>query len=171
MLKRIAKYGGALLLALTGMVFAFIAGMRAKYPPIQNAARRFNKAVVNPESLETAGQPGAYASVIHHRGRTTGTSYATPIHALPCDDGFVIPLPFGTRADWLKNVLAARSATIVHDGNTYRVEDPEIVTAAVAEPFVPAEDQRAHRLFGVDQFLRVRRELPHETREPMAESA
>ena len=69
----------------------------------------------------------------------------------------MIALPYGLSADWLQNVLASGSATIVHDGSTYDVDRPEVVPlSAVEHQFSPA-DQRAHRLFGVDQCLRVRR--------------
>jgi hypothetical protein len=76
---------------------------------------------------------------------------------VPIDDAFVIALPYGLSADWLKNLLARGSATIVHDGSTYDVDRPEVLAlSAVEHAFSPA-DQRAHRLFGVDQCLRVRR--------------
>ena len=76
---------------------------------------------------------------------------------MPSDDGFVIALPHGLSADWLQNVLASESATIVHDGSTYDVDRPEVVPlSAVEDQFSPA-DRRAHRLFAVDQCVRVRR--------------
>ena len=76
---------------------------------------------------------------------------------MPIDDGFVVALPYGLSADWVKNVLASGSATIAHDGSSYDVDRPEVVPlSAVGQQFSPA-DQRAHRLFGVDQCLRVRR--------------
>ena len=39
-------------------------------------------------------------------------------------DVFVVPLPYGTRVDWLRNVLAARRATIDAQGKTYNVVEP-----------------------------------------------
>lgn len=73
------------------------------------------------------------------------------------DDGFVIALPYGPRTDWVANVLASGSAEIVHDGHTCPVKRPEVVdAAAVAEHFAPRE-RRAHRWFGVDRCLRLRR--------------
>ena len=66
--------------------------------------RRFNRSVGNPRTMATAGQPRAYASVIQHQGRTSGSTYDTPIVPFTTSDGFVIPLPYGARADWVKNV-------------------------------------------------------------------
>jgi hypothetical protein len=71
------------------------------------------------------------------------------------DDGFVIALPYGPDTDWLKNVMASGSATIVHEGNTYPVDRPELVPASAAAPYLPANEQRSLRRFAVDQCLLV----------------
>jgi hypothetical protein len=70
----------------------------------------------------------------------------------------VIALPYGARTEWVKNVLAARSATLVTEGATYRVDNPEIVPLAEVVDAVPERERRSLRLFRVDQALRVRRQ-------------
>ena len=157
MWRRTAQSLGGVVLALIALWIVFTVSMRRNFRPVQDAIRRMNRAVFNPRTMATAGQQGAYASVIQHVGRTTGTPYETPVQAVATDDGFVIALPYGTSADWFQNVLAARSAIIVNDGNTYRVDHPELVPAAVANPSFPPKDQLGHRLYGVDDFLLVRR--------------
>lgn len=157
MLRRIRKFLGGLFLVLVVIGVVFLLGMRTKYPPVVNAVRRVNRAVFNPRQMGSAGTPGAYASVIRHSGRTTGKPYETPVGAVPTEDGFVIALPYGTQSDWLKNVLAAGSATIVNEGHTYRVDQPEVAAIETFAAQFPPSDQRSHRLFGVDQALRVRR--------------
>jgi deazaflavin-dependent oxidoreductase (nitroreductase family) len=160
MLKRIIQIAGGLFLAFAALSVLFMVGMRTKYAPVTTAVRRFNRAVTNPRAMRTAGEPGAMASAIRHVGRTSGTPYETPIGPVATDDGFVVPLPYGLSPDWLKNVLAAGSAIIVHEGAVYAVTDPEIIPASGAFPYVPLGEQRALRAFAVDQFLRVRREEP-----------
>jgi len=155
--RPIAKLVGGLLLALMTIGVVFMVGMRRKSPLVLSAVRRFNRDVGNPYQMKTAGTPGAYASVIRHVGRTTGRPYETPVVAEATDDGFVIALPYGTQADWLKNVLASGSATIVDEGNTYRVDQPEIVPTAVVAHQFPGKDQRSLLRFHVDQCLQVRR--------------
>ena len=91
--------------------------------------------------------------------------------AFATDDGFVIALPYGSQADRLKNVLASGSATIVDEGNTYRVDQPELVPTAVAAPHLPPKEERNLRLFAVDQCLRVRLMGPDEVSEQPAEPA
>ncbi|MEA2009743.1 MAG: nitroreductase family deazaflavin-dependent oxidoreductase [Actinomycetota bacterium] len=156
MMKQAAQILGGVILALAALAALFVISMRMKYPPVLTAIRRFNRAVTNPQAMKTAGQPGASASTIQHVGRTSGASYETPIDAVPADGGFVIPLPYGTTSDWLKNVLAAGSAVIISEGVTYQVDHPELIPSETAFPYVPAGEQRALRAFAVDQFLRVR---------------
>lgn len=149
-----------LVLSLGGLVAvlgiagtAFTVAMRRKYPPVQDRVRRFNKAVMNPRQMDTAGQPGSWASLIHHVGRTSGRDYVTPVVTVPTDDGFWVALPYGTRADWVRNVLAAGGATIEHQGETDVVEHPELRDVA------PAED-RMGQFFGVTQVLDLRTAVP-----------
>jgi deazaflavin-dependent oxidoreductase (nitroreductase family) len=169
MWRRIARIVGGLFLALIALGTVFLVSMRTKFPPVLTAVRRMNRAVWNPRAMETAGQAGAVASVIRHVGRTSGTPYETPIGPFPTDDGFVIPLPYGSSPDWLKNVMAAGSAVIVSEGNTYQVDRPELVPSSVAFVHVPRTEQRSLRLFGVDEFLRVRRVERQETHEQTAQ--
>lgn len=151
---------GVLFFVLLTIAIIFVLGMRTKSPPVINAVRRVNRAVFNPHQMKSAGTPGAYASVVRHSGRTTGRSYETPVQAVATDEGFVITLPYGPHSDWLKNVLASGSATIVNEGQSYRVDRPEIIDIETAAAHFPSKDQRSHRLFGVDQSLRVRRLEP-----------
>jgi deazaflavin-dependent oxidoreductase (nitroreductase family) len=148
-----AAGAGVLLLAAVSAVF--VQSFRTKWGPVQSAIRRFNRDVTNPRQLETAGQPGAWAAVVHHNGRVSGTAYRTPAVAVPTGDGFVFALPYGPGADWARNVLAAGGATIDHEGRSVPVEDPRLVPSAEANPLFPPGEQRMHRLFGVVDFLRV----------------
>lgn len=142
-------------LGVVGLGVVFVTGMRSKSPRVLRAVRRMNRAFWNPRQMQTAGTPGAYASVVRHVGRRSGHAYATPIVAVPAGDGFVVALPYGTQADWVRNVLAAGSAELVHEGRSYEIERAEVVPMdAVAEHFSP-QDQRAHRLVGVDQCLQL----------------
>lgn len=150
--------GLALVLVAIGVVF--FVGMRTGSSSVRRVVRRFNRAIGNPYQMRTAGTPGAYAAVIRHVGRKTGRSYATPIVPFATEDGFVIALPYGPGADWVRNVMASGSATIIHEGNTYRVDRPELVPTAVALPYMPAKQQKELRRFAVDRCLLVRHLIP-----------
>lgn len=156
MLVRILQVGAVLAVVASVLWLGFTVSFRTKFRPVQSAIRRLNRRVLNPRQMRTAGQPGAWASVINHVGRTSGTSYQTPVVAVPTDDGFVIALPYGPTADWVRNVVAAGAATIEHDGRTVRVTRPELVPAADANPLFAAKEQRMQRVFGVNDFLLLR---------------
>lgn len=134
----------------------FFLGMRYKWPFVLDGVRRMNRRLMNPRQMRTAGTPGAYAGIIHHVGRRSGREYRTPVGIVPAEDGVAIVLPYGTRPDWLQNVLAAGRAEITHDGDHFPVSDPQVVHVdASGAAFTPA-DRRTQRLYGVDQCLRLR---------------
>jgi deazaflavin-dependent oxidoreductase (nitroreductase family) len=125
--------------------------------PARDAVRTFNKYVLNPAMLVLAGRRHWYAAVIRHSGRKSGTSYATPVVAdRVAGDGFILPLPYGTGVDWLRNVLAAGTATITVGGQTYDVTEPEIIDAATAGLQLSPRRRRAFQRFGIDDFLNVK---------------
>ena len=165
--EAIATLVGGVFLAVAVIGIVFVGGMRAKSPVVLNAVRRTGRAM-KPLALKSSGTPGGIASVVRHVGRTTGQPYETPVQAVPTDDGFVIALPYGPNTDWLKNVLASRSATIVHEGSTYRVDRPEVVPMSVAASLFAAKDQRTHRLFRVEQALLVRQADADPSEAPVA---
>jgi len=157
MLRRAAYLVGVLVLGVVAYAAFVVIGMRTKSPRALRTVRRVNRAVVNPMQMKSAGQPGAYASIIRHRGRTTGCLHETPVGAEATDDGFVVALPYGTTTDWLKNLLASRTATITHEGETFEVDRPELRPLAAELEWFPSADQRNLRRFRVDQCVRVRR--------------
>ena len=148
---------GALVAGLILVLLAFVLGMRARSPVVLRAVKRFNRRFVNPRQMTTAGTPGAYAGFNRHVGRRSGRVFETPVGPFPTDDGFVIALPYGAGSDWVKNVLAAGSATLVTEGQTVEVGQPEIVPLRDVVDVLPRAERRNLRLFRVDQALRVRR--------------
>lgn len=144
-------------LALAALWLALVVSFRTRFAPVQRVVRRMNRRVLNPRQLRTAGQRGAWASVVRHVGRTSGTLYRTPVVPVEVDDGFIVALPYGPGADWVQNVLAAGAAELEHQGATVAVARPELLPLSEANPHFPAKDQWTHRLYGVDDFLRLRR--------------
>jgi hypothetical protein len=156
-MRWVRRLVGFLVVALGAIGVVFVLGMRRKSPVVQDSVRRFNRAVTNPRVLKTAGTPGASASIIHHVGRTTGRSHATPVGPFAVGDGFVIALPYGPGADWVRNVLASGSATLVHEGSTINIDRPEVVPVTLVVDELPTSQQRMLRVFGVEECLRVQR--------------
>ncbi len=148
---------GVLAIGLGMIGIAFILAMRARLALFHGPLIWFQRAVINPRQMRSAGTPGAYAAVIRHQGRVSGRAFETPVGVVPTEDGFLIALPYGMRSNWLRNVLASGSATIVHEGSTCPVDQPELVPMETVADRFPAGDQRSFRFLRVDQCLRVRR--------------
>ncbi|GAB3384418.1 hypothetical protein GCM10027568_00110 [Humibacter soli] len=79
-------------------------------------------------------------AVVHHHGRRSGNEYATPVAVVPTADRSVIliGLPWGTKTNWARNVIAADGATITWRGRDQRTSAPRIVepseASALAKP-------------------------------------
>jgi deazaflavin-dependent oxidoreductase (nitroreductase family) len=143
------------LLAAGAAALFLLVAMRTKSPPMLRAVRQVNKACWNRNAMRTAGTVGSTTSVVHHIGRASGRAYATPIEAIPVEDGFVVSLPYGMQSDWLRNVLAAGGGTVERDGVRHTVTDPQVVPITEFLPAFP--DLRTLRLFNVTHCLHVRR--------------
>ncbi len=142
---------GAVLLAV------LVVGIRWKVAPVLDAVRRMNRSLTNPRVMRTAGSADTQTSVIRHVGRTSGRTYETPVDVIPTSDGVLIALPYGTRADWLRNVLAAGSATVVSQGESFDVDQPVIAATAEVAGHIPARTLQTLRIFGVNECLHLRR--------------
>lgn len=129
--------------------------MLTETPPIRDAVRSFNKHVLNPAMMHLAGRRYWYAAVMRHTGRRSGRHYATPVVADRVPNGFVVPLPYGTDVDWLRNVQASGEAAISIGGHTYDVVEPEIIDTATAGPQLSPLRRRVFQAFGIERFLKV----------------
>jgi deazaflavin-dependent oxidoreductase (nitroreductase family) len=147
---------GVVVLGFAAVATAFLVGWRAKSGLVLGPIIWFSKRFMNPMQMRSAGTPGAYASIVRHRGRVSGTAYETPVGVVADGDAFLVALPYGSRAQWLRNVLAAGSATLVHEGTTYRVDRPELIRLATVADRFSASDQVLFRWMRVDDCLRLR---------------
>lgn len=123
-------------------------------PRVRDAVRSFNKHVLNPAMKGLAGRRHWYASAIRHTGRNSGKHYSTPVVAVPVPNGFVVPLPYGSGVDWLRNVRAAGFATITCRGQTYHVVRPQIIDASAAEPQLSAQRRWVFHASNIDSYAK-----------------
>jgi deazaflavin-dependent oxidoreductase (nitroreductase family) len=143
--------------AVLALLALLVVALRTGRPSLVRVVRLAGRQVFNPRVLRTAGRPGASASVVHHVGRRSGRAYRTPVAVVPVPEGFVVVLPYGTSPDWLRNVLAAGTATIETEGERHLVARPRVVPTDEVREHLSASDRRAARLFGIDSCL----VLPH----------
>ncbi len=156
-LRTVGLAVGAVVAVAAALLTVLVAGMRWKLPPVLDAVRRMNRSVTNPRVMRSAGSKEAPTAVIRHVGRTSGRAYETPVDVIVTEDGFLIALPYGTRADWVRNVMAAGSATIVHRGEDIAVRAPSITATSDVAHLLPGRTLRTLRLFGVTECLHVRK--------------
>ncbi|MDP4506807.1 PNPOx family protein [Nonomuraea turcica] len=64
-----------------------------------------NKRVFHPPAVA-----GGMWPVLTHVGRVSGATYRTPLDAHPVDGGYLFVLVYGSRSDWVQNILAAGEA-------------------------------------------------------------
>ncbi len=88
---------------------------------------KINKRIFNPRAVRGGKWP-----VIHHVGRVSGRTYRTPLEAFRVDDGFIFVLVYGSRSDWVQNVLAAGTAKLEVAGETVDLIEPALLTAEQA---------------------------------------
>jgi deazaflavin-dependent oxidoreductase (nitroreductase family) len=155
MVRIIAFAVGALLTGAASLLGLLVVGLRRKSAVVMNLLRRISRDRFNPAQLRSAGTAGAYASIVEHTGRVSGRPYRTPVAVRAVDDGFVISLTYGTRADWVRNVLAAGSATLVTEGETHEIDDIRLVPIEEAGSWFSAKDRRIFRLLAIEHCLRL----------------
>jgi deazaflavin-dependent oxidoreductase (nitroreductase family) len=96
-------------------------------------------------------------AVVQHVGRRSGTHYATPVAIVTTPDGFVIPLPWGKRTQWARNVLEAGGCQLQWGGSEYSLVDPELIGRDQADLFFSRALRIGLSTFGMSAFLRLRK--------------
>jgi len=96
-------------------------------------------------------------AVIQHRGRRSGKTFRTPVVVRATRDGFVVPLPWGDRTDWYRNVRAAGECVIRWKDRDYPMARPELLSnPAAAMAYFNALQRALMPLFGIRMALRLR---------------
>lgn len=128
------------------MLFTTLA-VRSRNPRALRLVKRLHK-LTNPLVVRFSGRPGGDLATVHHIGRRSGTSYATPVIAHRSGHDVVIPLPYGTEVDWLRNLMAMGAGVMDLDGATFPIDHPSLVEIdEVVETLPPsmANIVRSHR--------------------------
>jgi deazaflavin-dependent oxidoreductase (nitroreductase family) len=125
--------------------------------PARRAPGRGAK-VINPLILRLAGTKLVpLYGVITHQGRRSGKTFRTPVVVRPAEDGFVVPMPWGERTDWYRNVRAAGGCTIRWKGRDYAMVQPEVITdPEAARAYFGGFARAMMRRFGINACLRLR---------------
>jgi deazaflavin-dependent oxidoreductase (nitroreductase family) len=131
------------------------AGNAIRFGPRTRRLIRAVARAVNPLVLRIAGRRHMpILGIVHHRGRTTGRAYATPLGVRPAaGGGFVIPLTFSDASHWYQNIRAAGGCVITYQGTDHTVARPIVIDRATAGPAYPRYERLALRLIGINEFV------------------
>lgn len=109
-----------------------------------------NKRVFNPRAIAGGKYP-----VLTHVGRTSGTTYRTPMDAHPVDGGYVFVLVYGSRSDWVRNVLAAGHARLRVDGAEVDLTAPRLIGPDEVFDALADDVARPPKVLKITEFLRM----------------
>jgi deazaflavin-dependent oxidoreductase (nitroreductase family) len=120
---------------------------------VLDRVRRLNRDYLNPVVRRIAGRVPGPLILLRHRGRTSGRMYLTPLIAQRTQVGYVIPLTYGSRTDWAKNVLASGKAQIRQGNRDSALSKPEVIDRETALPLLSPWLRLAVRLVPLRRFL------------------
>ncbi len=118
--------------------------------PVPKWVAKVNKRVTNPLQLKRGQWP-----VLTHVGRTSGATYRTPLEAHPIDGGYIFILVYGSDSDWVQNVLAAGSATLNIDDDTFALVNPRLISRDDAWQLLPADTKEPPGFLRIGEYLQV----------------
>ena len=126
--------------------------------PVPRSVARFNKRFAN-RAVRPIARYLPFLAVVHHTGRRTGTAYAIPVNVFRDGADIIVPLTYGSGADWVRNVLKAGHCTLEHQGRMLAFDD---VTLEVdrAKPWAPWSIRKMLAALGVDEIIRLRLTSP-----------
>jgi deazaflavin-dependent oxidoreductase (nitroreductase family) len=142
-------------LAILALFSGIALSVRFQFQRPLGWVRRSNKHGLNRLTTDWAGRPGSPLVLVYHQGRSSGTSYRTPVIAAVSGEHLYIALTYGPRTDWCLNLMAAGSGHILRDGVKDKISAPEVVDASVALPSFALPVRIGCRLIGIRQFLKV----------------
>lgn len=90
-------------------------------------------------------------AVIHHRGRSTGTAYDSPVQAFRTGEGIVVGLAYSNNPNWARNVIAG-GGEFTRLGKTYTITNPRLRGSDAAELLPAPVAMMMHRL-GITEFF------------------
>lgn len=104
-----------------------------------------------------AGTRRSSWGLLTHVGRRSGHAYQTSLGTIDYGDGFLLPLGYGPRTDWYRNLMAAGTGTLAWKGRTYRLERPELISGPEPMRAWPLASRIMLRLAGMHEFVWLHR--------------
>jgi deazaflavin-dependent oxidoreductase (nitroreductase family) len=116
--------------------------------PLPRWLAKINKRVFNPVEVKRGKRP-----VVTHIGRTSGTTYRTPLDAHPTKGGYLLVVRYGPQTDWVRNIIAAGDASLRVDGEDHALTAPRLANQEDALGELPAGYEPDKDFFRADLYL------------------
>jgi deazaflavin-dependent oxidoreductase (nitroreductase family) len=116
--------------------------------PLPRWLAKVNRRVFNPIEVRKGKRP-----VVIHVGRSSGTAYHTPLDAHPTGGGYVLVVRYGPGSDWVRNIMAADTATLRVDGQEFRLDTPRLVSQREAVDQLDPAFEPGDDFFKADHYL------------------
>lgn len=111
---------------------------------------KINKRVFNPSALKN----GKW-KVLTHVGRSSGRIYRTPLEAYEVDGTFVFILVYGSRSDWVQNILHEGSGSLQADDELIELASPRLISAKEAWSLLDGLAKPPPGFLNVNEFLQM----------------
>ena len=133
------------------MMWAF----KSRNPRVMGWLTWYHKHVTNPVWVRLFAGRSANSALLHHVGRKSGKAFVTPLTAHRSADTIIIPMPYGTQTDWLRNLQAAGQGVVELNHRTYSVDEPEVVPVDEVMPLLSPMVARIVQLHETEKALRL----------------
>jgi deazaflavin-dependent oxidoreductase (nitroreductase family) len=120
--------------------------------PLPRALARLNRIALNRLTRPFAARLPGFA-VLHHTGRLSGETYATPLNAFRHEGELVVALTYGKDVDWLANARRRAPSRMVVRGEIIEVDAPRDLTTAEGMQAMPRAVRPLLRALHVDGFV------------------
>ncbi len=128
---------------------------KSRNPRVIGWLTSYHRHVTNPVMVRFFSGRSSVAALLHHVGRRSGRAYATPLTAHRSEDTIIVPLPYGTETDWLRNLEAAGRGVVELEGRRFSVDEPEVVLIDEVMSLLPPLVVRIVRMHDTEHALKL----------------
>ncbi len=151
--KALALVLGAIIVEELFETMLMMWAIRSGNPRAMRLLTLYHKHVTNPVMVRFFSGRSEHAALLHHVGRRSGKAYATPVTAHRTEDTIIVPLPYGTGVDWLRNLQAAGKGVVDLGNRSVAVDDLEVVPIADIMMLLPRSVARIVQMHDTERAL------------------